>query len=102
MLKLYWPRITNGLAEENNTLGKFQLGTRKKPADSAMINEFILNMSRIQQLTIKVQLKDSSACYDRTIAKKNHTIVKEKERQRRCANFLQIPLTPPDTIPKYH
>ena len=72
MLKLYWPRITNGLAEENNTLGIFQLGTWKKPADSAIINEFILNMSRIQQLTITVQLKDASACYDRTIAKQNH------------------------------
>ena len=33
LLKIYWPKITNNIAEKNNTLGKNQLGTKKKEFD---------------------------------------------------------------------
>lgn len=63
LLKLYWLKITNGIAEENNTLGKNQLGTRKKKSatDDVMINEFILDTFRIQQQTLVIQQNDASA-----------------------------------------
>ena len=57
ILKIYWPKITNNIAEKNNTLEKPQLGTRKRKrsTDAAMINEFIFDTARIHQQTIAIQ-----------------------------------------------
>ena len=70
LLKIYWRKVTNNIAEKNNTLRKTQLGTRKRKSstDTAMINEFILDTARIHQQTIAIQQNDTSACYDRIIA----------------------------------
>ena len=78
LLKIYWPKITNNIAEKNNTLGKNQLGTRKRKSstDAAMINEFILDTARIHQQTIVIQQNDASACYDRIIA--NHASINSR------------------------
>ena len=78
LLKSYWPKITNNIAEKNNTLGKNQLGTRKRKSstDVAMINEFILDTARIHQQTIDIQQNDASACYDRIIA--NHASINSR------------------------
>ena len=69
LLKLYWPKITNVIAEENNTLENNQLSTRKKKrsTSAAMINAFIIDTDRIQQQTIAIQQNDASTCYDRII-----------------------------------
>ena len=62
LLKLYWPKITNNIAKKNNTLGKNQLGTRKRKSSTgaAMINEFILDTTRIHQQTISIQWNNTS------------------------------------------
>ena len=62
LLKLYWPKITNMMAEENNALGENQLGTRKikSSMDVVIINEFILDTSRIQNPIIAIQQNDTS------------------------------------------
>ena len=50
VLTLYWPKITNQIAEKTCTLGKNQMVNRKKSAaDSALINEFIIDTARINQ-----------------------------------------------------
>ena len=78
LLKIYWPKITNNIAEKNNTLGKNQLGTRKRKSstDATMINEFILDTARIHQQIIAIQQNDASACYDRIIA--NHASINSR------------------------
>ena len=78
LLKIYWPKITNNIAEKNNTLGKIQLGTRKKKSSTyvAMINEFILDTSRIHQQSFAIQQNDASACYDRIIT--NHASINSR------------------------
>ena len=57
LLKVYWPKITNRITEENNTLRKNKLGTQKINISihSAMVNEFIIDIFRIQQYTIAIQ-----------------------------------------------
>ena len=70
LLKICWPKIINNIAEKNNTLGKTQLGIRKRKSstDAAMINESIIDTARIHQQTITIQQNDESARYYRIIA----------------------------------
>ena len=51
ILKLYWSKITNQIAEANDTLGKNQMGTRKTKSttDTALINEFIIETAIINR-----------------------------------------------------
>ena len=78
LLTLYWPKITKNIAGKNNTLGESQLGTRKRKnsTDASMINEFILDTTKIHQQTIVIQQNDASACYDRIIA--NHASINSR------------------------
>ena len=57
ILKLYWPKITNRIAEKNGTLGKNQVGNQKNKSatDTVLINEFIIDTASINQQPLTIQ-----------------------------------------------
>ena len=69
LLKLNWPRLTTRYAKRRNTSGKNQLGTRPKTIsnDTCIINELLLERSKIQHTTLLINQNNASACYWRSI-----------------------------------
>ena len=71
ILKLYWPKIMNQIAEANETLRKIQHENRKykSTTDAALITEFIIGTTKINHEPLAIQQNDTSAYYDRIITK---------------------------------
>ena len=69
LIKLYWPRLTTRYAERIKCLGKNQLETRldKNSNDPCIIDELLLENSRIQHTVLLVKKNKELACYDRMI-----------------------------------
>lgn len=59
ILKLYWPKIINESAEDNELLGKNQLWKCKfkRATDGVLINEFIIEIARINHEPLTIQQK---------------------------------------------
>ena len=72
ILKLYWPKIMNQIAETNETLRKNQQGNRKykSTTDAALITEFIIGTTKINHESLAIQKNDTSVYYDRIITKR--------------------------------
>lgn len=64
LLKLYWLRFTTRYAERRNTLGNNQLGTRpnKGSNDACIINDLLLEKSKIQLIILLLKQNNASAC----------------------------------------
>ena len=65
VLKFYWPKIINCIAEKNGTIGKSQMENQKNKSatDAALTDEFFIETARINQQLLAIQQNNASTLY---------------------------------------